>query len=93
MKEDQRMNIKWTRTAAVVALGLTAVIGGVGCEKQSGDGPAERAGQAIDETMRKVDDKLKDVGNDAKDVVKDAAEDAKEAVKDVTDDVKESVKN
>ena len=55
-------------TAAAVVLSF-AVAGLTACEK----GPAERAGEKIDDAANKVGDKIEDAG----DKIKDKAEDAK----------------
>lgn len=85
--------MNWMRIVAVLLVTLAAAIGTAGCEPKDGKGPAERAGEAIDDTIDKVDDKLKDVADDAKDAMTDAAEDAKEAVKDAADDAKKAVED
>ncbi len=83
--------MNWLRIIAILLVTLATAIGATGCESKNGEGPAERAGEAIDEAFDNVDDKLKDVADDAKDAMKDATEDAKEAVKEAADDVKKAV--
>jgi hypothetical protein len=85
--------MKWMRMVALMLVAVATTIGVTGCEPKNGKGPAERAGEAIDDTIDKVDDKLKDAAEDAKDAVKDAAEDAKEAVKGAADDAKKAVED
>jgi hypothetical protein len=55
--------------AAAIVLSF-AVAGLTACEKK---GPAERAGESIDNAAKKVGEKIEDAG----DKIKDAAEDAK----------------
>jgi hypothetical protein len=53
--------------AAAIVLSF-AVAGLTACEK----GPAERAGEKIDNAAKKVGDKLEDAGDKIKDAAKDA---------------------
>ncbi len=53
--------------AAVIVLSF-AVAGLAACEK----GPAERAGEKIDNAAKKVGDKVEDAGDKIKDAAKDA---------------------
>ncbi|MBI3530682.1 MAG: hypothetical protein HY067_22270 [Betaproteobacteria bacterium] len=54
--------------AAAVMLSFT-VAGLAACEKK---GPAERAGESIDNAAKKVGEKMEEAGEKIKDVVKDA---------------------
>ncbi|MEO8165063.1 MAG: hypothetical protein ABI619_06655 [Betaproteobacteria bacterium] len=58
------MNVIRTITAAIVL--ALAIAGLTGCEK----GPAERAGQNIDNAAKKAGDKIEDAGDKIKDAVK-----------------------
>jgi hypothetical protein len=60
------------------ALAAFLMSAGIGCEKK--EGPAEQAGQKLDENMEKAKEKMHDAGDAMKGAgkqMKDAAEDAK----------------
>lgn len=78
--------MKSLRIITVLLFTLAVTIGSIGCESKYGEGPAERAGEAIDDTIEKVDDKLKEVAEDTKDAVKETAEDVKKEVKKAVED-------
>jgi len=54
--------------AAAIVLSF-AVAGLTACERK---GPAERAGEKIDDTVRKVGEKVEEAGDKIKDAAKDA---------------------
>jgi hypothetical protein len=68
----------WAALAGTLVLGLGA------CDNK---GPAERAGEKIDNAAESV----KEAGESAADKVSDAATDAKEEIKEAAQDVKEAV--
>lgn len=68
----------WAALAGMLVLGLGA------CDNK---GPAERAGEKIDNAAENV----KEAGENAADKVSEAAKDAKEEVKEAAQDVKEAV--
>lgn len=70
----------WAALAGILVLGLAA------CDNQ---GPAEQAGEKIDNAAENV----KEAGESAADTVSDAARDAKDEIKDAAQDVKEAVTN
>ncbi len=74
--------MKCIRLVAVMLVALAAAMGGAGCTDKNGEGPVEQAGKAIDKTMERADDQLKDVAADTKKHAQEAAEDVKEAIKD-----------
>jgi hypothetical protein len=62
-----------TRTRNLAAAGLVIsilVIGLSACEKK--EGPAERAGKALDKTVESAGQQLEKTGQDIQDAVKDA---------------------
>jgi hypothetical protein len=58
-------------TRRILLLGVVVLSFAGGCRRQPGEGPAQRAGRAVDDAARKT-----------KDVVKDAAHDTKKKVED-----------
>lgn len=70
-------------TLKIVSLFLTGLLV-VACEQ---DGPAERAGEAIDDAA----DDIADAGNDMGDAIKDAGDDMANAVEDACEEVKDGV--
>jgi hyperosmotically inducible protein len=68
----------WAALAGMLVLGLAA------CDNK---GPAERAGEKLDNAAENV----KESGESAADKVADAAKDAKEEIKEAAHDVKETV--
>jgi len=76
-----------TLLAAIAAVSLTA------CQDR---GPAEKAGEEIDEAVENVADEGKNLGNDVEDAmdevrdgVEDAAEEVEEGVEDAVDEVQD----
>jgi hypothetical protein len=88
--------------ALILVLALVFTFGPVACEKE---GPAEKAGKKVDETMEKAADKAEEAGdaieNEAEEADKkidetmekasDKAEEAGDAIKNKMDDAKEEV--
>lgn len=58
--------MKWKRILAAMAMMAAVTLGTTGCKEE---GPAEKAGEAIDEATDDAGDALKDVADDAKDAV------------------------
>ena len=88
---DAGFGRRWALLAAGALLSLSLL----GCERQ---GPAERAGESIDETVDEVRDQmdeagdsLDDMADDAQDAVEDAADDAADSLRDARDAVKDKV--
>jgi|GEM_PF-2444380 len=66
-------------TANFIALALGASLA-LGCHHQKEpEGPAEEAGEKIDEGAEKAKDKAEDAAEDAEDAADDAAEDAEDS--------------
>jgi L-2-hydroxyglutarate oxidase LhgO len=65
--------------ALASALLVAFALAGAGCERE---GPAERAGEAIDESVEK-----------AKDTVSDAAEEAEEQAREIKEETEEKIKD
>ena len=57
----------------VQAMVLVAVMGIAGCEK---DGPAERAGEALDESAENLSDRAQDFGNKIEDKCEEMKQEA-----------------
>ncbi|MEJ2256279.1 MAG: hypothetical protein P8X98_04635 [Woeseiaceae bacterium] len=72
------------RKASKLALIVFAAAFAVACEDK---GPAEKAGEKIDEAMSEAKDKAEEAG----DAVKDAADDAGDAIEEAADDVEEKL--
>jgi hypothetical protein len=66
VEEEKEMRFS-SGIAAAIALSL-AVTGLAACEK----GPAERAGEKVDNAAKKVGDKVEEAGDKIKDVARDA---------------------
>jgi hypothetical protein len=66
-----------TRKAPVLALILFAAVFMHGCEKK---GPAEKAGERIDDTMSEALDKAEEAGEK----IQDAAEEAREKIEEAS---------
>ena len=75
-----KTTVLWAALAGSLVLGLA------GCDNK---GPAEEAGEKLDNAVESV----KEAGETAADKVTDAAQDAKEEVKEAASDVKEAVQN
>lgn len=74
-----------TRRASALALILFAAIFAYGCEKK---GPAEEAGEKIDDAMSEAADKAEEAG----DSIQDAAEEAGENIEDAAEEASDKVK-
>ncbi|MCB1684163.1 MAG: hypothetical protein KDI31_06750 [Pseudomonadales bacterium] len=93
--EAQASGAGFMRRMAVLAAGALLSVFLIGCEKE---GPAERAGESIDETVDDVRDRIGEAGDsiddmadDARDAVEDAADDAGDALRDARDEVEDAV--
>ncbi len=58
--------MKWMRILAAMAMIVAVTLGTAGCKEK---GPAEKAGEAIDEAAEDAGDALKDAADDVKDAV------------------------
>jgi F0F1-type ATP synthase membrane subunit b/b' len=67
-----------TRKTPVLALILLAAVFAYGCEKK---GPAEKAGEKIDDTMSEALDKAEEAGEK----IQDAAEEAREKIEEASE--------
>lgn len=83
------------RRCAVLTAGALLSVFLIGCEQE---GPAERAGESIDETVDDVRDRIDEAGDsiddmadDARDAVEDAADDAEDSLQDAREKVKDAV--
>ncbi len=65
----EEKNMKFNSGIAAAIVLIFAVAGLTACEKK---GPAERAGESIDNAAKKVGDKMEDAGDKIKDAAKDA---------------------
>ena len=63
--------------ALALVLATVAAGGALACREE---GPAERAGRALDEAGEDAQEALEDAGDAVKDAAEDAREDAKDAV-------------
>jgi len=68
--------------ALVVGMLMTGALGAVGCKEQ---GPAERAGEAIDETVDKAREGAEEAVEDAGDALDDAQAEARRAAERMKD--------
>jgi len=66
------------RRSIVVLVALFALGGVFGCERE---GPAERAGEKIDETMEKAQEKTEEAVEEAGEALEKAGEEVKESTK------------
>lgn len=70
------------RIASLVLVGALASSGLVACKKSTpAQGPAEQAGENVDNAAKKTKNAVKEGANDAADAVEDTAEDAKKKTK------------
>lgn len=60
--------MKWMRILAAMAMMVAVTLGTAGCKEK---GPAEKAGEAIDEAVDDAGDALEDAADDAKDAAED----------------------
>jgi len=67
-----------TKHIAYIAMGCAAAFAVTSCEKE---GPAEKAGEKMDNAAEKAGDKVEDATDNAKDKVEDAGD----AIEDATD--------
>lgn len=73
----------------VLCLLLASLFSLAACD--SGDGPAERAGEEIDNSIKTTQDTLHDVSESAMDKAKKLSEDTKDVMKNSSDKVKDVV--
>ena len=76
------------------ALAASFLVSVAGCDKtkEKNEGPAEKAGAAIDQAVDQAKEKAGEAMEKAGDAMKEAGEKAKEAGKEVADKAKESSK-
>jgi hypothetical protein len=58
--------MKWMRILAAMAMMVAVTLGTAGCKEK---GPAEKAGEALDEAAEDAGDKLEDIGDNIEDAV------------------------
>ena len=46
----------------IVGIALVGLVGLSGCEYEEGEGPAERAGKEVDDTVKKAGEKVEEAG-------------------------------
>jgi len=69
LRSQGESNMKFNSGIAAAIVLSFAVAGLTACEKK---GPAERAGESIDNAAKKVGEKIEDAGDKIKDAAKDA---------------------
>lgn len=70
------MSKKFKKTLVIVLAIALLGIGVAACEKE---GPAEKAGEKIDQTLEDAKDKAKDMGNRVEDAVEEAGDKVEKA--------------
>ena len=81
MASERRIEVNGGGSRVLPWLAVLGLLGLAGCEKK---GPAEQAGEKVDEAAAEV----KEGAQDAGDAMKDAAGDVKDAAEEATDDMK-----
>ena len=84
-KESMKFN---TGIAAAMVM-IFVITGLAACEK----GPAQKAGEAIDNAAKKVGEKMEETGDKIKDAAKDAKDDATKKVGDKIEEVGDKIKH
>lgn len=77
-----QQNRAWMVAAMAGGVLAMAALAAPGCEEE---GPAERAGESLDEGIDDAGDALDDAGDDLDDAVDDAGDDLNDAADDIND--------